>query len=88
MRSNDVGMSSSDSTDIEKKIIEARRKLGDRIRDLRKECGKGQDEFAFMAGIHRTHIGSIENAKIDPRHSTLYKIADAFGITLEELFED
>ena len=70
------------------RVLAVRQNLGDRIRELRTKQEIGQDAFAFKAGIHRTHIGSIERAEVDPRLSTVQKIAEALGITLAELLKD
>lgn len=61
--------------------------LGNRIRVLRQKTGLNQDEFAYKAGIHRSHIGQIENAKLTPTVITLLRVADALDITLPELLE-
>lgn len=79
-------MSDNDDQHHDAHFLEVRRKLANKVRTLRKKKGMGQDEFAFTAGIHRTHIGSIENAKTDLRLSTMLKLAETLDITLEELF--
>ncbi|GGJ57801.1 helix-turn-helix domain-containing protein [Deinococcus roseus] len=64
-----------------------RKVLGDRIRQIRKAKGMGQDLMAFEAGLHRTHPNMIENAKIDVKLSTLLRIADALGVEVWELLD-
>lgn len=66
-------------------ILEVRQRVGQRIRELRLAKGMNQDEFAAAAGIHRTHPGKLENALIDPQLSTLVKVADSLGVSLESL---
>jgi transcriptional regulator with XRE-family HTH domain len=58
--------------------------LGVRIRTFRKTRGINQDDFADMVGIQRAHVGLIENAKVEPRIGTLFMIAQALGLGLEE----
>jgi transcriptional regulator with XRE-family HTH domain len=65
-----------------------RQTLGERIRKLRKQRGVNQDDFAHLAGIHRTHVGMLENARIDPKLSTLLRVALALEVTFSELLED
>lgn len=65
--------------------LEFRKALAKRIQTLRKRAGIGQDEFAFRAGIHRTHVGMLENAKIDPKLSTLSRVANALSLDIWQL---
>lgn len=44
-----------------------------------------QDEFAFKAGIHRSHVGKIENATLNPTLETLYKYAKGLEMEVWEL---
>jgi transcriptional regulator with XRE-family HTH domain len=62
-----------------------RQALGNRIRELRRKRGINQDDFAHLAGIHRTHVGMLENSKIDPKLSTLLNVAEALEIEVSEL---
>ena len=62
--------------------------LGSKIRHLRELKGVGQEEFADMAGIHRNHVGLLERGKIDPRLSTLTRVAEALGVTIASLLTD
>ncbi|GAA4009332.1 hypothetical protein GCM10022631_22160 [Deinococcus rubellus] len=72
---------------IDPQVQEIRVRLGQRIRGLRLAKGMNQDEFAAVAGIHRTHPGKLENAQIDPQLSTLIKVAKALGSEIAELFD-
>jgi transcriptional regulator with XRE-family HTH domain len=69
----------------EARALELRRALGERIRYLRERSGESQETFAERAGIHRTHVGMIENARIEPRLSTLLKLAHTLGLEVHEL---
>lgn len=60
-------------------------KLGERVRDLRTELNINQDDFARAANIHRTHIGKLENAQVDPSLSTLFKVAKTLDMTVAQL---
>jgi transcriptional regulator with XRE-family HTH domain len=58
------------------------------IRHLRKSRGWSQLELATRAGFDRVAtISDLETGKtVNPQISTLQQIADAFGVTLRDLF--
>lgn len=66
--------------------IEARRLLGQRIRDLRNAKNLSMQTLANMAEIELSQIARIETAKINPKVSTLFRIARALGISPGEFF--
>lgn len=59
--------------------------LGAQIRHLRQQQGWNQDEFAARAGMHRTHPTKLENGQLDPRLSTLRRVAAVFGLPVAAL---
>jgi transcriptional regulator with XRE-family HTH domain len=61
--------------------------IGSRIRSQRNQLGLTQEELSGLAGIDRKHISSIEAGKVDPRTSTVFKIATALGIPASQLVE-
>jgi transcriptional regulator with XRE-family HTH domain len=62
------------------------KKLGERIKQLRIERGYSSYEyFAYEFEISRAQFGRYENGQ-DLRFSSLIKVINAFGITLEEFF--
>jgi transcriptional regulator with XRE-family HTH domain len=52
------------------------------IRGLRKGS---QEALSAAANLHRTEVGMIEQAKREPRLSTLMILADALEVTLDDL---
>jgi transcriptional regulator with XRE-family HTH domain len=63
------------------------RRLGQRIREIRIQRGfKSQEEFADYCKLHRTFIGHLETGRKDFRLTTVIRVAQALGITLQELF--
>lgn len=62
-----------------------RRELGDRIRDLRSRANLTQEVFAEMTGIDRRTLQRIEAGTSDPPYSSLLLIADALGLTVEDV---
>jgi transcriptional regulator with XRE-family HTH domain len=61
-------------------------RLGRRLSQLREGRGLSQTQLADMAGIGRAHLSQIENGAVAVRIDTLYAIATALEMTLEELF--
>ena len=62
--------------------------FGEKVRSKRKELGLSQEELSFRADLHRTYIGMIERAEKNITLSNIYKIANALGINVIELFKD
>lgn len=46
-----------------------------------------QEKFALQIDMDRTYLASVESGKRNISLENIKKIADGFGITLEELFE-
>jgi hypothetical protein len=64
------------------------KKLGQRIKDLRIKAGyKSYEYFAYEHNISRAQFGRYENGQ-DLRISSLLKIVNAFGLTMEEFFSE
>lgn len=61
-------------------------KLGDKIKKTREAKGWSQKELALSLKMDQSQYSKIENNKTDPHLSTIEKIADALGISTEELF--
>lgn len=62
--------------------------LRNRIRRLRFESDEmTQRELARQVGCTRQTIHAIETAKYGPSLETAIKIAEAFGVTLDEVFQ-
>ncbi|MBQ9196750.1 MAG: helix-turn-helix transcriptional regulator [Clostridia bacterium] len=56
------------------------------IRKLRKQKGLSQEVLSGLAGIVRSHLTMIENGEKNANVETLWRIADALGIRMSELF--
>lgn len=61
-------------------------KIGNRIRELRKETGLSQEKFAAKIGMDRTYFASVELGKRNISIVNLEKIAEGLKISLSELF--
>ena len=65
------------------KGFEARRRMGERIRQLRSERGISQVELAERAGLAQPHIVRIEQGRYSVGLDTLQAIAKALGCTVD-----
>lgn len=63
-----------------------RKKLGLRIKELRKEKNFSQEELADLSNLDRTYINSVENGKRNISIINIEKIANAFNLTLKDFF--
>jgi len=60
-------------------------RLARRCRRLREDKGMSQLDMVRHHDFSLSHYQKIERGVLDPRLTTLKRIADAFGVTLEEL---
>jgi transcriptional regulator with XRE-family HTH domain len=67
--------------------IAVRKRLGDRVRKLRKARKWSQEELAHQSGLARSFTGAIERGEKDLRLTTLVKLANTFRVALGELFK-
>ena len=58
--------------------------VGELIRELRKEKNISQEKLAEAIDSHQVYISEIENGDKLPSLTIIYKIAQAFGLTLTE----
>jgi transcriptional regulator with XRE-family HTH domain len=64
----------------------ARQVLATRLRTLRFIRGWSQEKLAEASGLHRTYISSIERAAQNIGLDNLERLAQAFGLTIDEIF--
>jgi len=57
------------------------------FKELRQQLGLSQEELADKTNLHRTNIGSYEQADHEPTLSTMLILADAFDVSLDRLAE-
>ncbi len=55
-------------------------KIGPRVRDERVKRFWTQERLASAAGISQKALSKIENDEVEPRFSTILKLAEALGI--------
>lgn len=57
-----------------------------RIRELRLKRGWTQDEFADLAGLHRTQVGAFETGRMNITLASLHLVAQTLGVRIVDLF--
>ena len=62
--------------------------FANRIKELRNQQGLSQEKFALKIDMDRTYYSSVEAGKRNISIKNIKKIADGFGISLEELFKN
>lgn len=60
--------------------------MKNRIEEIRKGRGIRQEEFAKALGVSRQTISSLETGRYNPSIFLARKIAQYFGMTIEEVF--
>jgi transcriptional regulator with XRE-family HTH domain len=63
-------------------------RLAHKIKRLRAEKGWSQEQFAERASIQRSYLADLERGSRNPSVRTLVKIANAFRVSLKDLFDD
>ncbi len=63
------------------------KRLTNNIRTLRFHAGEmTQAELGEKIGVTRQTVAAIEQGKYSPTLETAFRIADVFGVTLEQVF--
>jgi len=57
-----------------------------RVRELRTERGWSQEQLAARLNVSRQTVNAVEREKYDPSLPLAFKIAQAFGRPIEEIF--
>lgn len=60
--------------------------IGSNIRKKRQEKGWTQDKLTVECGFYRTYINLVETAKRTPSSYTLYRIAKALKVKVDDLY--
>lgn len=62
--------------------------MKNRLRVIRAEKGWTQEELGKRLGVSRQAVNALETEKHDPSLDLAYRIAAAFGLTVEEIFDN
>ena len=60
--------------------------MKNRLRVLRAECEWSQQQLADALGVSRQSVNAIETGKYDPSLPLAFRIADVFGLPIEDIF--
>lgn len=60
--------------------------MNNRLKVLRAERDWSQQDLAERLGVSRQSVNAIEKGRYDPSLPLAFKIADVFGLTIEEIF--
>lgn len=72
---------------MDKKLDAFRKKLGKRIREIRKEQKVTQSQLAFESGVTRRVIVHIEQGVQNVTIDTLYALADTLNVKPQAFFD-
>ncbi len=61
--------------------------LGRRVKKLRGDRGWSLEDLASASGVSRSMLSEIERERANPTLSVTYRIARAFGLSLQDLIE-
>jgi transcriptional regulator with XRE-family HTH domain len=62
-------------------------RLGENLRACRKRAGLSQEELAYRAESHRTHIGKLEAGERVYRADTLLKLSHSLAVPVAVLLD-
>jgi transcriptional regulator with XRE-family HTH domain len=68
-------------------MTEISSKLGQNLKRIRTKKKLSQGDIARALDVHRAYISGIENGKRNPTLATIQKIADALGVSADELLK-
>lgn len=60
--------------------------MNNRLRVLRAERAWSQQDLAERLDVSRQSVNAIETGKYDPSLPLAFRIADVFGLTIEQIF--
>ena len=63
------------------------KKLGENLKRIRTEKNISQGDIARSFGVSRGFVSNIENGKTNPTLSTIAKLANAIGVSSDELLK-
>jgi transcriptional regulator with XRE-family HTH domain len=61
-------------------------KFGNKIKELRKNAEISQEELAYLSGIDRTYISSIEKGDRNVSIAIVEKLSQALKVSIKDFF--
>ncbi len=68
-------------------MAEISSKLGQNLKRIRMKKKMSQGDIARVLDVHRAYISGIENGKRNPTLATIQKLANALGVSADELLK-
>jgi len=62
-------------------------KLGRNLKRIRTEKGISQSDIAHSLDVSRGFVSNLENGKTNPTLATITRLANAIGVTTDELLK-
>ena len=62
-------------------------KFGNRVKKLRQQKKMSQLELSQKANLDLTTINELENGNREPMLRTIWRISNAFGVSIKDLFD-
>jgi putative transcriptional regulator len=62
-------------------------RVKNRLKVLRAERNWSQQDLAERLGVSRQSVNAIETSRYDPSLPLAFRIADLFGLAIEEIFQ-
>lgn len=69
-------------------VLMITKEFGQRLKEFRQETGLSQEKFALKISMDRTYYASVEAGRRNISLENIKKIADGFGVSLSQLFEN
>mgnify|MGYP003580075226 CR=1 FL=1 len=66
---------------------ELKKKIGQRIIQLREKKGWSQSDLARACGKDRQAIEKLENGRVNPTLYTLYEVAESMQVSIRDLID-
>ncbi len=57
------------------------------VGEARRRAGLTQEEVSYRSGVHPTEVSRIENGNRDARVSTVFRLAEALGVSPGQLLD-
>jgi transcriptional regulator with XRE-family HTH domain len=71
---------------VPRELLQLKKKLGERLRERRKERRLSQEQLAFEAEISPSYLSQVEAGQRNPSLETLYRLTLALDLELKDLF--
>jgi len=68
--------------------MDIKRKIGNRIKELRAIKGLSQNDLAFCSNLARSYIAGVENGQRNISVENIEKIATGLQISVKDFFEE